>query len=267
YSFVRVSVEDRYSGKMSTNDGTLTFNETNDTITRSGGSWISDGFRVGPTVTVDGTASNDGSFTIVTLTATVMTLESGDVAAAETPDIEDVSIVVSESIEDWADRVDAKYNAIDGEFRISLGRGFGFKLSPILGATLRRPVTWAANVAQYQHDVHIPTWQPVQGALSGWSLRDLNDELVEYDDRVHGGTASLNKFTSFRSWPTKSSGVFISQDVTRDTDGALLTHVVNVATVNKACTVCQSATEDEVGQRVEVDDTGRGTTSALALIK
>lgn len=247
--------------------GTLTFNDSNDTATRSKGSFVADGFVEGQTVVITGTASNNFTGVLTDVSATVLTFEAGDVLAAETVAMADVSVTATESIEDHSDRVDLKYTQLDNEFRIALGRGRGFKLSPILGSTMRRPSTWAANIRQYQHDVHIPTWQTAQGALSGWSLRDTDDTLVEYDDRVHGGTASLNKFTSFRSWPNKSAGCFISQDLTRDVDGALLQHVANVATVNKCCTACQSATEDEVGQRVEVDDDGKGTPDALSAVK
>src|SRR5262249_17260450 len=47
---------------------------TADTITRSGGSWINDGFMVGDTITVTGTASSDGTYHIASMSATVLTL-------------------------------------------------------------------------------------------------------------------------------------------------------------------------------------------------
>jgi hypothetical protein len=66
-------------------DTNLTFAEvgaSGDTITRSSGSWLDDGFRVGDVITVAGSASNNISTgVIVTLTALVLTLDSTDLAA------------------------------------------------------------------------------------------------------------------------------------------------------------------------------------------
>lgn len=259
-------VNETGSDVVFTFSGKITFDETADTVTRSKGSFIGDGFKVGQTVTFDGTASNDGDFVITTLSATVMGLESGDVAAAEVVAMADVTVTVAEAIEDWSERVDAAYAALDGEPRISLSRGRGYKLSPILQASLRRPAGWAAHLTQYQHDVHIPTWQVALGTQSGWSLTDTDNQLVEYDDRVHGGTASQNKFTSFMTYSNKA-GVYLAQDLTREQDGLLLTVVANQATVDKACAICQSATEDEIGQRPEVDGDGHATPAARSAIE
>src|SRR5690606_22591951 len=70
-----------------TGNPTLTFAEvgaTADTITRATGSWLADGFVVGDTITITGTASNNLSAIIVAVTATVITLGSEDLAAEVT---------------------------------------------------------------------------------------------------------------------------------------------------------------------------------------
>ena len=54
-----------------------------DTITRVGGSWISDGVTAGSVVTVAGSASNDGSYTVASRTALVLTLIATDTLVAE----------------------------------------------------------------------------------------------------------------------------------------------------------------------------------------
>jgi len=62
---------------------TLTFAEiggTGDTITRSAGSWIADGFAVGMVVTVAGSVSNNVTGRIATLSALVITLDATDLA-------------------------------------------------------------------------------------------------------------------------------------------------------------------------------------------
>jgi hypothetical protein len=55
-----------------------------DTITRASGSWITDGLGVGSVITVAGSTSNDGTYTVATLTATVLTLILADSLVAET---------------------------------------------------------------------------------------------------------------------------------------------------------------------------------------
>jgi hypothetical protein len=87
----RVSLRDRLPlAEMSHNvvrmsgNPTLTFAEvgaTGDTITRSAGSWISDGFAVGKTATIGGSASNNVSGVIAALSATVLTFADTDLVA------------------------------------------------------------------------------------------------------------------------------------------------------------------------------------------
>lgn len=77
----------------------LTFAEvggTGDTITRASGSWITDGLTVGDTITFSGTASNNITAVIATLTATVITLGAEDLVA-ETPVAGTVTVTSAES--------------------------------------------------------------------------------------------------------------------------------------------------------------------------
>lgn len=88
FTYARVQVRDRLPlAEMSrvtvrmTGAPTLTFAEvggTGDTITRSSGSWLDDGFAVGMFFSVTGSVSNNVSDKIVALSATVMTLGSTD---------------------------------------------------------------------------------------------------------------------------------------------------------------------------------------------
>lgn len=91
FTFARVQVRDRLpqaelskNGKKMTGNPNLTFAEvggTGDTITRSAGSWIADGFAVGDWIVVTGSASNNVAGPIASLTATVITLGTTDLAA------------------------------------------------------------------------------------------------------------------------------------------------------------------------------------------
>lgn len=56
--------------------GTATFGGASpQRIIRSSGSWVDDGFIVGATITVAGTANNDGTYTLATVGATLMTVD------------------------------------------------------------------------------------------------------------------------------------------------------------------------------------------------
>lgn len=82
---------------------TLTFADADpDTITASSGDFTSDGFAPGMTLTVAGTSSNNGTYTIATVTATVITLVSGDALAAEGPLSATATLDAAPSIDDPA---------------------------------------------------------------------------------------------------------------------------------------------------------------------
>jgi len=64
--------------------GALTFADDNpDTITRSAGSWLEDGFSAGMTITVASTVSNNDVFTIDSVDDTAIVLDIGDALVVE----------------------------------------------------------------------------------------------------------------------------------------------------------------------------------------
>jgi hypothetical protein len=66
--------------------GPATFDATARTITRTSGSFLADGFTAGQQVLVSGTQSNNGSLTILSVSATVLTVASSPDLANETAD-------------------------------------------------------------------------------------------------------------------------------------------------------------------------------------
>ena len=56
---------------------TITYADTPNIATRASGSYIADGFKVGDMIVISGSTSNDGTYTITALTATVLTQEDG----------------------------------------------------------------------------------------------------------------------------------------------------------------------------------------------
>lgn len=72
---------------------TLVFADADpDTITRDVGSFVADGFLPGDVIEVSGTADNNGTFTIATMTATVLTLAAADALTAESLDATETAV-------------------------------------------------------------------------------------------------------------------------------------------------------------------------------
>ncbi len=242
----------------------LVFAASGDTITRSGGSFLDDGFAVGDSVTVDGSASNDGTRIITVLTDTVMTFASG--LADETIGSREVSITKGETMAAWVAEMDSEFTGIDGEKRIDIALGRGRKECAITGWQFRRPASWHASVREYQHDVHIPCWRKSDGPLSGVSLEDADGNIVEYDERTDGG-ALAGRFTCLRTYGNGPNGAFIALSLTRDTEGTLLSRTHNMAVANLACTVVQAQTENVIGAVLQLKDDGRATEASLGIIE
>lgn len=162
---------------------------------------------------------------------------------------------------------ESELSAVADEYRVDLGIGRARKLSPFSGWIFRRPVSWAASVREYQHDLHVATWKKDEGPLSGWTLLDADGNLAEYDDRVDGGAASAALFTSFRSWANGPNGAFISQSLTRAPDLSILSYTHNVHVVNLAQTTVHAATELTIGSSLVLNPDGTATSDSLATIQ
>lgn len=95
YQLIKTYLASPRTGVMDhTGNPTLTFDNAGSTVTRSTGSWITDGFNEGDTVCFGGTANNDTTFVIQALTATIMTTT---VAPTDEGPIPDVSVLGNES--------------------------------------------------------------------------------------------------------------------------------------------------------------------------
>lgn len=210
------------------------------TITRNVGSWISEGFALGDTVTIVGSTSNDGTAIITTLTATVMTC-SASTFVVSTDGAVSMSVTLTESETAWLAAIDSLFGPITSSKRVDIGAGRLTRLSPITGYTNRRPVQWADSIRNYQHDVRTATWWKALGALTGWGIDG------EHDERVTAGALS-GRFTCARTWGNGPEGAFIAQSLTREVDGSLLSYTHNVEVANVAQSVCQRTTEDFAGQ-------------------
>ncbi len=247
---------------------TLTFAEvgaTLDTITRSRGSWLVDGFRVGDVFSVDGSASNDFTAGVLSaVTATVLTLTTQDLVA-ESILASSVTVVSGETKAAWMARVDAEFADVDGQPRLDLSAGRGAFPSPYSGWLRRVPAGWLASVREYQHDLHVATWRKDVGPL-GADLFDADNELVEWDERVDGPAGLAARFTTLRTWANGPGGAFVSMSLTRAGDGQIASLTHNEAVICNACNTVQLATENVVGRSLILNADGTATKDSLAVI-
>lgn len=268
FAYARVQARDIYPAAKKSSLGTLTFAEvgaTGDTITRSAGSWVADGFRVGQTITVAGSASNNVTGAIAGVTSTVLTLGSTDLTAEA--DVADCTVTAAaETHTDWLTAIDAAFADIDAEKRIDIASGRARKRSPITGWLFRRPLSWAASVREYQHDVQIPVWRKEDGPLSGWDLEDADGNTVEHDERVDGGALAA-RFTCARTWANGPAGTYIALSLTRATEGSLLSRTHNLAVANVACSVAHAETENAIGMVLELNADGTATEASLTVLE
>lgn len=270
FKLARLPVRDASAGGKKSNVGTTTFAEvgiSGDTITRSAGSWIEDGFRVGDVLTSAGTVSNnwaDGDITGVT--ATVLTLGNRDVVAEVLAAGVGTFTSAAEADAAWVSDIEGEFEDIADEPRLALGAGRARKLSRIHGWRLRRPFPWAASIRSYQHDVQIPAMRKADGPLSGWDLEDEDGNVIEHDERLNGGLLE-GGFGCFRTWANGPNGTFVALDLTRALPESLLSRVHNMAVVNVAQAVCQGATEALVGEVLVKQADGTATDSSLSTLE
>jgi len=241
----------------------LVFDAAADTVTRSRGSWLDDGFRTGDSVTVVGSVSNDGTRTVASVTDAVLNL--GDALTDETIRADAVTVTAGQTKAAWMAAIDAEFASVDAQPRIDLSAGRGRVMSPFSAWARRTPAGWFASCREYQHDLHVATWRKSDGPV-GASLLDAEGNLVEWDDRVDGGAGCAARFTTLRTWANGPGGAFVAMSLTRAADASLLSQTHNAAVVNLACMTVQLATENVIGRSLTLNADGTATREALNTI-
>jgi hypothetical protein len=258
------------AGVTITGTPALTFLEvgaTGDTLTRSRGSWLDDGFRVDDLVNITGTVLNNitGATGLDVVTALVLTFDADDLANEVIGSALAV-VGAGQTKAQWMATIDSDFAPVDAAFRIDLAAGRGRVLSPFSFWLYRRSAMWLASLREYQHDLHIATWRKEDGPVDA-DLFDAEQNLVEWDDRVDGSAGSAARFTTMRTWANGPQGAFITLSLTREVEGSLLALTHNVAVTNLACTVVQLNTENVIGRSLVLNDDGTATTDSLNVIQ
>ena len=239
---------------------------TGDTITRVSGSWVTEGFAAGDVVTIANSASNNiTTDALASVSATVLTLASSDLAAEE---IGLHSITITKVLSKAADvsLADAAFASVDAQKRIDLGYGRARVLSPITGWEFRRPFAWGAAIREYQHAIHIASWQNDLGPLDGFDLEDTNKQIVEYDERSDGGALAA-RFSCYTTPDNGPLGTYVAMSLTRATDGDVLAYTHNIAVTNKFCSIVQAETTRMIGKTPVLNADGTATESELKLLE
>jgi hypothetical protein len=269
YVYARCSVKDHRLGKKSKIAAqTITFAEvgvSGDTITRSAGSWLDDGIKVGDRIDCNSPLNPFTGALVTAVSATVLTLDTQDlvaeVLASNLFDIE-----ASTSMAQYVSLMDSAFASVDGQKRIDLSIGRARKQSPISGWLYRRPAAWALSIREYSHDVQIPSWRKSDGPLDGWSLEDENGNVVEFDERTDAGGLAA-RFSCLRTYSNGPNGAFGALSLTRATEGSLLSRTHNMAVANLACTIAQAETENAIGQVLVLKDDGTAEEASLQIIE
>ena len=139
------------AGAAMTGNAALTFDAVTaaqDTIERSEGNWLADGFRPGMKIKVSGSAHNNGEFEVVDVTATTLTL-SGNLINETLTDEADVANVAVTAADDGTD---TRIIAIAGAATISTEQGGG---AGIAGSFTMNTVDASTNAYLQRTDASI----------------------------------------------------------------------------------------------------------------
>lgn len=215
------------------------FAASTNTITRNTGSFVTDGFQPGMTITIDGTADNDGTHTVVTVTALVMTVAASPGLVDEANvDGGDITITGVESMTAWKTALSlatqgATPTAAKTNYRLIARGGRARRISPIYSHRKRRPGVWFEVARTMQRDIHLSAMETGVGALPGVSIDG------EYDQRFDGGL--LEARIGCLQTHDDLAGVYPSVPVTLEEDGAPLSRVPTVAVGQLACRITKQA--------------------------
>lgn len=252
---VFVAARDWYPDCELTGNPNLTFADASpDTITRAAGSFITDGFKAGMTITVAGSTSNNGTYTVATVGALVLTLDPGDALAAEGPS-NGRTITGEETEETWAQALIDNYAGFeDTTGRMVVGAGYDRMTSEIFQQRMRVPSMWGAVERWMQHDLQVSPNRKKDGKLDDHVLTDDDNNVVEHDARTLDSLLE-ERFLVARTYD-EDDGAYVAYPATMGPDGSAFGVIPWVAVANLMGDVVQRATEMFIGDNPELNDDG-----------
>lgn len=245
---------------------TLAFANANpDTITRNTGSFVDDGFAAGMSVTVAGSTGNNGTYTIASLTATVITLVTGDsltveaAAAGRTLTGEETETTwIASLLAEWGTWEDEKGRLVRADGRI-------WTVSEIDGLATRVPLWWPAVERWMQHDIQIAAHRKGDRELVGYSIYDpLGVEgVIEHDGRANDALLQARGCVA-RTFTSTPNHTFLALSPTMAPSGSAFGHWPWTAVSNLFSDIVQRVTEDFIGDDPEVKEDGTLTEEELS---
>lgn len=236
--------------------------------TRTVGSFVTEGFAVGQTITVTGftNAGNNGTKTIATVTATVLTVN--ETLVDETPAVFGVTMSAKELDTTWQ----AALGGVVGDTLqtelvdqgVSPYGGRARRVSPTDQSNKRRPAAWWALARWMGHDPAIAPYRVSDGELDV-TITDENGDPEDHDERTMGGLLA-NRISCLESRDDRP-GVFVSLALTLDNDGAVLSRVQTKGVSDIICDVVQTETSTKLGSNEDVNTDGTLTEAAARSIE
>lgn len=225
------------------------FAATGDTITRATGSWVTDGFRVGMTITIEGTSNNDGGEHVVTnVASTVLTVASSPGLVDEANvDGGDISIVGVETMTSWVAALalvtqGATPTGAKTNYRLFARGQRARRFSPLYSHRKRRPGMWFEVARTMERDVHQSSMETGVGPLPGVDIDG------EFDQRTIGGL--LEARIGCLQTHDDLAGAYPSVPVTLAEEGSSLSRVPTVAVGQLACRVTKQGLTRCFGQEI-----------------
>lgn len=255
---VLCTARDQYNpALMEGNPTDVDFDGTGHTITRDTGSWITDGFKVGMTVVVAGSVSNNGTVGVLTtVTATVLTFAAGVVTEANVVGA-GMTISATETKATWRAAVEQIVGATPSTQKVNpkvlIAAGRARRKNPRTATRKRRPAAWWLAVREMQHDIHISPAKVENGPL-GCEIADDQGILVEHDERIDGGLLAM-RVACLRTYANRA-GVHVALPLTLDTDGKPMSRLPITLVAQLACTVATFAYESKLNSEVLLNKDG-----------
>lgn len=271
HGFVLLQLRDQYAPAAMQGDPTDVDFAADDTITRNTGSWVTDGFKVGMTITIDGTASNDGDHVVTVVTALVMTVASSPGLALEANVTgADISITGVEAKATHVAALDLLVNgatptAAKQIHKVGVRLGYARRKSPLYSHRKRRPMVWAETCRMMAHSPHVSAGKVELGPLEGWDINDENGNLVEFDQRVDGG--ALEARIGCLMTHDDLAGAYVALPLTLDTDDGALSRVPTVLVGQLGCRVAKREMTLKIGAELSLKSDGTITEASAQRIE
>ena len=268
---------DRYQQNPAETHGTFntTFADANpDTITRTAGSFVTDGFLAGMTVEVSGSTSNDGTYTIDTggVAALALTLIAGDALVGEVATA-GVSIIGYESEATYGTAERTEWDAFTSS-RIGVSAGGCFIRSVLASHAanweFRRHPAWCAAMRFKEYTIATSLAKVKNGPIADTSITSATGLLVEHDSRKTSGLASRDgsngRFITLQTHDGKN-GVYIAVPSLMHAAGSDFSRVHLRAVMNLACSIARATLTNELADDIVLKADGPAKETELLSIE